>query len=118
MRRYGQRRDFNALFAQGIDFPHRCRSADAALLGFAVVDLPSFLGKGSAHVFSGLDDVVDQLGEHLRAQIRILLRRLGRSDEALAAYGAAIALAGTEPERAFLQRRRDELRTAGTSERA
>ena len=34
-----------------------------------------------------------------------LLRRLGRGDEALAAYRDALALAGTEPERRFLRRR-------------
>ena len=38
-----------------------------------------------------------------------LLRRLGRSDEARAAYEAAIGLAGQEPERRFLQRRLAEL---------
>jgi RNA polymerase sigma-70 factor (ECF subfamily) len=39
-----------------------------------------------------------------------LLRRLGRDVEAAEAYDAAIALAGNEPERKFLQRRRDALR--------
>jgi len=34
-----------------------------------------------------------------------LLRRLGRTDEARAAYRDALALTGTEPERRFLQRR-------------
>jgi RNA polymerase sigma-70 factor (ECF subfamily) len=34
-----------------------------------------------------------------------LLRRLGRADEARAAYERALELAGTEPERRFLQRR-------------
>jgi RNA polymerase sigma-70 factor, ECF subfamily len=34
-----------------------------------------------------------------------LLRRLGRTDEALGAYRAALALAGTEPERRFLRKR-------------
>jgi RNA polymerase sigma-70 factor, ECF subfamily len=34
-----------------------------------------------------------------------LLRRLGRADEARAAYSAALALAGTEPERRFLRKR-------------
>jgi RNA polymerase sigma-70 factor (ECF subfamily) len=41
-----------------------------------------------------------------------LLRRLGRRDEAADAYRAALALARTSPERAFLQRRLDEV--AGT----
>jgi RNA polymerase sigma-70 factor (ECF subfamily) len=34
-----------------------------------------------------------------------LLRRLGRSSEARSAYGSALALAGTEPERRFLRQR-------------
>ncbi len=38
-----------------------------------------------------------------------LLRRLGRDDEAKAAYDAAIALAGNRAETAHLTRRRDEL---------
>lgn len=38
-----------------------------------------------------------------------LLRRLGRSDQARAAYGAAIAQAGNTAERAYLTRKRDEL---------
>ena len=38
-----------------------------------------------------------------------LLRRLGRWDEAVEAYRAALALARTGPERAFLQRRLDEV---------
>jgi RNA polymerase sigma-70 factor, ECF subfamily len=38
-----------------------------------------------------------------------LLRRLGRSDEALVAYRRALELAGNPAERAFLQRRVDEL---------
>jgi RNA polymerase sigma-70 factor (ECF subfamily) len=38
-----------------------------------------------------------------------LLRRLGRWDEAAEAYRAALALARTGPERAFLQRRLDEV---------
>jgi RNA polymerase sigma-70 factor (ECF subfamily) len=52
------------------------------------------------------------LGEqHLFHAVRAdLLRRLGRGAEAAAAYEAALALAGTEAERAFLQRRLRELR--------
>ena len=38
-----------------------------------------------------------------------LLRRLGRTDEAAAAYREALARAGSEPERRFLQRRLSEL---------
>jgi RNA polymerase sigma-70 factor (ECF subfamily) len=38
-----------------------------------------------------------------------LLRRLGRTDEAGTAYRRALELAGQGPERAFLQRRLDQL---------
>jgi RNA polymerase sigma-70 factor (ECF subfamily) len=38
-----------------------------------------------------------------------LLRRLGRPDDAAAAYDAAIARTGNGAERAFLERRRDGL---------
>jgi RNA polymerase sigma-70 factor, ECF subfamily len=38
-----------------------------------------------------------------------LLRRLGRSDQARAAYGRAIGLAGNTAEKAYLIRRRDQL---------
>ena len=42
-----------------------------------------------------------------------LLRRLGRLDEAAAAYREALALAGSEPERAFLRHRLTEVRRDG-----
>lgn len=45
-----------------------------------------------------------------------LLRRLGRTDEARRAFGCALALATTEPERRFLQRRLDELRDGAAQE--
>jgi RNA polymerase sigma-70 factor (ECF subfamily) len=49
---------------------------------------------------------------HLSHAVRAdLLRRLGRRDEAVAAYRAALARAGNAAERAFLQRRLDELGT-------
>jgi RNA polymerase sigma-70 factor (ECF subfamily) len=38
-----------------------------------------------------------------------LLRRLGRDDEARVAYGRALELATTTPERRFLTRRLDEI---------
>jgi RNA polymerase sigma-70 factor (ECF subfamily) len=53
---------------------------------------------------------VDLPRSHLLPAVRAhLLGRLGRLDEARAAYDAAIALAGNDPERALLRRRRDEL---------
>jgi RNA polymerase sigma-70 factor (ECF subfamily) len=67
-------------------------------------------------------DLVDALElprSHLFHAVRAdLLRRLGRDAEAAAAYDAALALVGNEPERAFLQRRRDELPGARPSEPA
>jgi RNA polymerase sigma-70 factor (ECF subfamily) len=49
-------------------------------------------------------------GYHLFPATRAdLLRRLGRDAEAAAAYREALALVGTEPERAHLQRRLDAL---------
>jgi RNA polymerase sigma-70 factor, ECF subfamily len=58
-------------------------------------------------------DLVDQLnldGYHLYHATRAdLLRRLGRRNEAAAAYDAAIARAANQAERSFLQLRRDSL---------
>ena len=60
----------------------------------------------------GLADELGLDGYHLFHATRAdLLRRLGRADEAAAAYDAAIALAGNGTERSFLERRRDGLRT-------
>jgi RNA polymerase sigma-70 factor (ECF subfamily) len=42
-----------------------------------------------------------------------LLQRLGRFPEAAAAYREALALAGTEPERAHLRRRLNAVEPAG-----
>jgi RNA polymerase sigma-70 factor (ECF subfamily) len=58
-----------------------------------------------------IDDLADELdGYHLFHAARAdLLRRLGRTDEARAAYRAALALVGSEPERRFLDRRLREL---------
>jgi RNA polymerase sigma-70 factor, ECF subfamily len=58
-------------------------------------------------------ELVDQLGldgYHLFHSTRAdLLRRLGRRDDAIAAYDAAIARSANQAERSFLQRRRDGL---------
>jgi RNA polymerase sigma-70 factor, ECF subfamily len=54
-------------------------------------------------------DELDLDGYHLYHATRAdLLRRLGRGEQAAAAYDAAIARTANEAERAFLQRRRDE----------
>jgi RNA polymerase sigma-70 factor (ECF subfamily) len=58
-----------------------------------------------------LVDELDLPRHHVFHAVRAdLLRRLGRSAEAGAAYEAALALTPNEPERAFLERRRAELR--------
>ncbi|WP_127126242.1 RNA polymerase sigma factor [Georgenia sp. SYP-B2076] len=55
-------------------------------------------------------DTLDLHRYHLHHAVRAdLLRRLGRDDEALAAYDAASALAGNAAERAFLEQRRREV---------
>jgi RNA polymerase sigma-70 factor, ECF subfamily len=60
-------------------------------------------GPGAAlDLVDGLDLPRHQLFHAVRAD---LLRRLGRSAEAAAAYDAAIMLTGNEPDRAFLARR-------------
>ncbi|MET7964839.1 RNA polymerase sigma factor [Micromonospora zamorensis] len=60
-----------------------------------------------------LDELADEprlRGHHPFPAARAdLLRRLGRYDEAAAAYRSALALAGTEPERAFLLRQLEAL---------
>ena len=57
-----------------------------------------------------LVDALDLSGFYLYHAIRAeLLRRLGRPDDALAAYDTAIALADNSAERAFLVRARDSL---------
>jgi RNA polymerase sigma-70 factor, ECF subfamily len=63
----------------------------------------------------GLDLARSHLFHAVRAD---LLRRLGRRTEAVAAYDGAIDLAGNDPERVFLRRRRDELRARAPSEEA
>jgi RNA polymerase sigma-70 factor, ECF subfamily len=64
---------------------------------------------GPAAALASLEDV-DLPRSHLLPAIRAdLLRRLGRTGEAVAAYDAAIALAGNARERDLLRRRRDEL---------
>jgi RNA polymerase sigma-70 factor (ECF subfamily) len=56
-----------------------------------------------------LVDPLELDGYHLWHAARAdLLRRLGRTPEAIAAYKRALALAGSEPERRFLQKRLNE----------
>ena len=62
-----------------------------------------------------VDKLAHELGDyHLWHAARAdLLRRLGRNSDALAAYRKALALAGSEPERRFLERRIAEVSGAG-----
>jgi RNA polymerase sigma-70 factor (ECF subfamily) len=64
---------------------------------------------GPARALAELEDL-DLVGYYLFYAIQAdLFRRLERDADALAAYDAAIALAGNHTERAFLQRRREQL---------
>jgi RNA polymerase sigma-70 factor (ECF subfamily) len=58
-----------------------------------------------------IDALAKELGEyHLFHAARAdLLRRIGKTKQAIAAYRSALALVGSEPERRFLQRRLAEL---------
>jgi RNA polymerase sigma-70 factor (ECF subfamily) len=67
-----------------------------------------------------LADAIDARGElrgyHLLHAVRAdLLRRLGRTAEARAAYETALELVTLEPERRFLQRRLNELQSLGSN---
>jgi len=60
----------------------------------------------------GIVDALDLDGYHAWHATRAdLLRRLGRSDEARSAYDDAVAATGNPAERAYLLRRRDQLRS-------
>ena len=67
------------------------------------------MSEGAAAGLAQLDSL-DLAGFHLWHAARAdLLRRLGRIDEARAAYHEALARAGSEPERRFLEKRLREL---------
>lgn len=69
--------------------------------------------EGPAAALPLLEDL-DVPHSHLLPAVRAdLLRRLGRRAEAVAAYDAALALAGNEAEAAFLRRRRAALSPTG-----
>jgi len=72
---------------------------DGPAAGLAQID--AILARGELHEY--------HLAHSARAD---LLRRLGRTHEAVVAYERAIALNTQEPERRFLARRLSELRTA------
>ena len=69
------------------------------------------MADGPAAGLALVDELSDDLaGYHLLPATRAdLLRRLGRTDEAAAAYREAVSLAGTDAERAYLSRRLADL---------
>ena len=81
----------------------------AALTGSPVVRLNGAIAIAEADGPGSALEIVDDLGlsgyQYWHSTRAELLRRLGRPDEARAAYRDALALAGTEPERRFLTRR-------------
>jgi RNA polymerase sigma-70 factor (ECF subfamily) len=85
----------------------------AQLTGSPVVDLnhaAALAEAGEVERALALVDGLDLADYHyLHATRAELLRRLERADEARAAYGRALELVHSDAERAFLERRRDEL---------
>jgi RNA polymerase sigma-70 factor (ECF subfamily) len=83
-----------------------------ALTGSPVVALHRAVAVAEVAGPAAALDLVDglEVRSHLLPAVRAdLLRRLGRDDEARAAYDEALALCGNEIEHAFLQRRRAAL---------
>ena len=89
----------------------------AELTGSPVVRLNGAIAIAEADGPGAALEIVDDLDlpgyQYWHSTRAELLRRLGRDDEAGAAYRDALALAGTEPERRFLLRRIAELDGAG-----
>ena len=85
----------------------------AELTGSPVVRLNGAIAIAQAGAAGAALEIVDDLDlpgyQYWHSTRAELLRRLGRSGEALAAYRDALALAGTEPERRFLLGRIAEL---------
>ena len=85
----------------------------ARLTGSAVVELNRAAALAEAGEVASALELVERLdldGYHyLHATRAELLRRLDRTDEAREAYGRALELVHSEPERRFLERRRAEL---------
>ena len=80
-----------------------------ALTGSAVAELNRAIAVAEATGTEAGLALVDRLEldgyQYFHSTRADLLRRLGRSDEALSEYERALALASTEPERRFLRRR-------------
>jgi RNA polymerase sigma-70 factor (ECF subfamily) len=85
----------------------------AALTRSPVVELNRAVAVAQAGSPDDALEIVDGLEldeyQYLHSTRAELLRRLGRTDEASAAYRRALELARTEPERRFLERQLDEL---------
>jgi RNA polymerase sigma-70 factor (ECF subfamily) len=81
--------------------------------GSAVVELNRAAAIAEAGEVEAALALIDRLDldqyHHLHAARAELLRRLGRAEEARAAYERALELVGSEAERGFLEGRRDEL---------
>jgi RNA polymerase sigma-70 factor, ECF subfamily len=65
--------------------------------------------RGPKQALSIVDELDLEDYRYLHSTRAELLRRLGRGEEARRAYARALALAGSEPERRFLERRLQEL---------
>ena len=85
----------------------------ARVTGSPVVELNRAVAiaevEGPAAALAIADAVALDDYQYLHSTRADLLRRLGRTDEARAAYERALELARSEPERRFLERRIDEL---------
>jgi RNA polymerase sigma-70 factor (ECF subfamily) len=98
-----------------IDWPQVAALYDelAALTRSPVVELNRAVAVAQAGSPDEALRIVDRLElddyQYLHSTRAELLRRLGRDDEAGAAYRRALELARTEPERRFLERQLDEL---------
>jgi RNA polymerase sigma-70 factor, ECF subfamily len=87
----------------------------ARVTGSPVVELnraAALAEAGDVEAAFELTEGLDLEGYHYLHSTRAeLLRRLDRIDDALAAYDRALELVHSDPERRFLERRREELRT-------
>ncbi|MFN0252090.1 MAG: RNA polymerase sigma factor [Kofleriaceae bacterium] len=87
---------------------HRRASTPVIALNHAVAIA---MARGPEAALPLIDQLADELAEyHLFHAARAdLLRRIGKTKQAITAYRSALARVGSEPERRFLQRRLDEL---------
>ena len=92
----------------------RCTASLRALTGSPVVELNRAVAVAETDGPSAALALVDRLEldayRYLHSTRADLLRRLGRHDDARTAYGRALELATTDPERRFLKRRIEECR--------